>query len=103
MTSDQATDFDVFQGIDHLAGDSSKTGRHKKGRAAQNRRLNSEDDITTGGLNNESDISSEDFDNADDFNQQFNELETRNDRLHDLNEVPDDQLSEISSSVNSEH
>ena len=39
-----------------------------KGRGGQNRRLNSEDDFTLGGMDNESDISSEDFDNADDFN-----------------------------------
>ena len=67
LESDQAASFDIFGGIDNMAGVvSMKKGG--KGRGGQNRRLNSEDDITLGGMDNESDISSEDFDNADDFN-----------------------------------
>lgn len=61
------------------------------------RRLNSEDDINLGGQNPESDLSSEEGENEDDYNQRFNELEGRSDRLGD-NHIPDDALSEISSS-----
>ena len=95
--------FDVFSGIDGLAATESgrrRGGNHRGG--AHNRRLNSEDDITlggAGGMQNESDISSEDFNNQDDFNDLDNQLEGLNDRLQDPQEVPDDQLSEISSSM----